>query len=160
MLQMRSLLLVVVSAAYLIALVELTLVRFPQEAPEPNPVPMRTIAACWASGGRTMAVNVLGNLALLAPVGVLLPMARPGKVRAGHVLLAALALSGAVEAAQLAGGRRTADVDDLILNTIGAIAAYSALMGASGAARVVATIAAGGPPRPAFAGPHQASDEP
>ncbi|QDV35871.1 VanZ family protein [Tautonia plasticadhaerens] len=153
---MRSFLIVVVSTAYLLALVELTLVRFHQDSPEPNLVPMRTVAACCASGGRTMALNVAGNLALLAPVGVLLPLARPGRVSTAQVVLAASLLSGAIEAAQFAGGRRTADVDDLILNTIGALAAYTTLRVVSTASRSFTPIGTAGPRRPAFAGPRGA----
>lgn len=71
-----------------------------------------------------------GNLLLLAPLGVLLPLltgARPPLWRA--TLLAASA-SLALELLQLAGRFGIADIDDLLLNTTGAVLAYAALRGA------------------------------
>lgn len=68
-----------------------------------------------------------GNLLLLAPLAVLMPLltgARPSLARAA--LYAASASSG-LELLQLAGRFGIADVDDVLLNTTGAALAYAGL---------------------------------
>ncbi|RUL87274.1 VanZ family protein [Tautonia sociabilis] len=118
---MRTPAIIGLGAAYLVTLVDLTLVIFPQPEPAPNLVPMRTISACWEAGGWSGVMNLGGNLALLAPMGMIVGLIRPGRGGPAMALVAGAVMSLAIELAQFAGGHRTADVDDVLLNTIGAI---------------------------------------
>jgi len=63
------------------------------------------------------AINIAGNAAMFAPAGLLAAFALGWGVR--RVSAVALVLSVTIELLQLASGR-SADVDDLILNTAGA----------------------------------------
>lgn len=127
--------------AYLAILADLTLLRFPQSSPEPNLVPMATVLRCWDAGPRSLAVNVGGNLAAFVPLGLLLPLVLPRVAPASRAALAGLLLSLAIETLQLGTGRRTFDVDDLILNTAGAAAGALTLRvaGVRGARRAFCT---------------------
>ena len=68
--------------------------------------------------------NTLGNIALFLPLGILLPFVSNRFRRFKHLLLFALCLSVGIEATQFAlrfvGNTRSADIDDVILNTLGA----------------------------------------
>jgi len=69
----------------------------------------------------------VGNLLLLLPVGLLGPVAFPGMDRWWRVLVTALMLSSAIELAQLWIPDRSADVDDLLVNVVGALLGYAIL---------------------------------
>jgi glycopeptide antibiotics resistance protein len=71
--------------------------------------------------------QLVGNLLLLLPVGLLGPIAMPAMNGWLRVLLVALVLSLAIEAAQLVVPNRMADVDDVLLNVIGALLGYAIL---------------------------------
>jgi glycopeptide antibiotics resistance protein len=78
-----------------------------------------------------MVVNLLGNLALTAPLGIIGPWLW-GQARCGNVLgvlLCGFVVSVAIEATQYACEHRMADVDDVLLNTIGAVMGYGAIQG-------------------------------
>lgn len=64
-------------------------------------------------------LNVIGNLVMFIPVGFLVPLA--ARVRWRTAVAACAALSVAIEAAQLTTGR-SADIDDVLLNTLGGAA--------------------------------------
>ena len=64
--------------------------------------------------------NVLGNIVLFMPLGLLLRLTRPGQKIRWTVLIVCLA-SIAVEVAQYALGVGAADIDDVILNTLGGL---------------------------------------
>ena len=68
--------------------------------------------------------NTLGNLALLLPLGILLPLVSQRFLTLKRVLLLALCLSLSIETIQFVlwffGNARTVDIDDVILNTLGA----------------------------------------
>lgn len=68
--------------------------------------------------------QMIGNLVLLLPFGLLGPVAVPWLDRWWRVLIVALALSSAVELAQLWVPDRSADVDDVLLNVVGAMLGY------------------------------------
>ncbi len=93
--------------------------------------PLRTISACWEMGGETMVVNLLGNLALLAPLGIIWPWFWEGLKRwnLAGVTFAGFVVSAAIEGTQYACGHRMADVDDVLLNTLGAALGYGAIRG-------------------------------
>ncbi|HEY7737740.1 MAG TPA: VanZ family protein [Candidatus Limnocylindria bacterium] len=111
----------------------LLLTLAPIEPPEglivvPNPVPLRTIAIYMANLDSPFWVRQLvGNLLLLLPVGLLGPVAFPPLNGWLRVFLAALALSLAIEIAQLWIPNRMADIDDVLLNVAGAMLGYAIL---------------------------------
>jgi glycopeptide antibiotics resistance protein len=79
------------------------------------------------------------------PVGILVPLLRPSDRRPWlTVLVVGFGLSLAIELGQLVGSLivgfnyRQADVDDLIVNTFGAMAGYALLVGTK---RLVAALA-------------------
>ena len=94
----------------------------------PNVVPLRTLAVYVANTDSPFWMGQLaGNLLLLLPVGLLGPIALPAMDGWLRVLLVALGLSLAIEAAQLFVPNRMADVDDVLLNVIGALIGYAIL---------------------------------
>jgi glycopeptide antibiotics resistance protein len=73
--------------------------------------------------------NTLGNVALFVPLGILLPLVSHRFLRLKRVLLFALLLSLSVESIQFLlrffGNPRAVDIDDLILNTLGACVGFA-----------------------------------
>lgn len=88
--------------------------------------PFRSIARDVAAGGDALLVNIVGNVVVTLPLGAaILVLAGPrGRVR--HAALAGFVLSVTVEALQLWTGRRFTDIDDVILNTLGAVLGFLA----------------------------------
>lgn len=95
-----------------------------------NAVPFKTLLteAAWARNGppeaRTLFIeNWVGNLLLLFPLGVFLPILSVRFRRMREVFLAGLAASTFIETvqflSQFAGSYRVADIDDVIVNTLG-----------------------------------------
>lgn len=76
------------------------------------------------SPGLGAFMNIVGNLALLAPLGFLLPLFWRYFDRARHTILFAAGLSLSIELIQLVAGGVTS-VDDLILNTAGAAIGFA-----------------------------------
>jgi glycopeptide antibiotics resistance protein len=94
----------------------------------PNPLPFHTIAIYFANLESPFWVRQFaGNLLLLLPVGLLGPIAFPVLNGWLRVFIAALALSVAIEFAQLWIPNRMADVDDVLLNVAGAMLGYAIL---------------------------------
>ena len=122
----RALVLLMLSA-YVLFLLNLALLQFPSRNPAPNLVPMRSIVGDWRSGGREFVVNFLGNIVAFVPIGMIPPLARPRRSGVWHAALFSLSLSAMIEVIQYLTGRRVADVDDLILNTLGGVLGYCAL---------------------------------
>lgn len=73
---------------------------------------------------RDMAWNVVGNTAMFIPSGIVLPVVYRKLDRFGKVLAAGTLLSLCIEILQLPFASRASDVDDLILNTLGAAVGY------------------------------------
>jgi glycopeptide antibiotics resistance protein len=97
----------------------------PGQLVEHNLIPLQTIAIWVANPDSGFWIRqMLGNLALLLPVGLLGPIALPWMGRWWRVLLAAFTLSLAIEVAQLWIPDRAFDVDDLLLNVLGAAVGY------------------------------------
>lgn len=69
-------------------------------------------------------VAYLQNVLLFVPLGVLLPLLWPEMRKLKRVLLNSLGFSLLLELSQLCNNRCT-DVDDLLLNTVGALLGYS-----------------------------------
>lgn len=115
--------------AYLAILFGLTLGLFSSPGAPMNLVPFRTMAHDFGVGGREFVVNFLGNLADWMPLGFLLPTLLGARCSILRVALLGLSLSLLIEVLQGFSGRRVADVDDLILNTIGAVMGYAGWTG-------------------------------
>lgn len=93
---------------------------------EDNFIPFVTIAIYFANQGSPFWVGqAVGNVLLLLPLGLLGPIAIPAMSGWLRVLVVALAVSLAIEAAQLWIPNRSADVDDVLLNVIGALIGYA-----------------------------------
>ncbi len=69
-------------------------------------------------------VGYLLNILLFVPLGVLLPLIWKEKNKISSVLLGGVGFSALIEVSQLVNFR-CPDVDDLIMNTLGAIAGYA-----------------------------------
>lgn len=90
-----------------------------------NAIPFTTIriyldnldSAFWIS-------QAVGNVLLLLPLGLFGPIALPWLDRWWRVVLVAALISIVIELAQLFVPDRSADVDDVMLNVIGALLGY------------------------------------
>jgi len=97
----------------------------PGQVVEPNLIPLRTIGIYLANLDSGYWVGqMVGNLLLLLPMGLVGPVVFPWLDRWLRVLVTALVLSSAIELAQLWVPDRSADVDDLLLNVVGAMLGY------------------------------------
>jgi len=113
---------------YLGLMYDLTLIRFQANNPGFNLIPLRTIIHDFRNGGTELLVNTVGNVAAFVPFGILVAVGFGAWVRsARRVALASFGLSLMIELAQARSGRRVADVDDLILNTLGGLVGYGLL---------------------------------
>ena len=110
--------------AYLMVLFALTLGGFYQPNAPRNFVPFRSIEHDLRAGGFEFVVNFLGNLVAFVPMGWLLPSLLGRRWLALRVAGLSLALSLLVEVLQGISGRRVADVDDVILNTLVGLLGY------------------------------------
>lgn len=100
----------------------------PGQVVDHNFIPFQTIAIWVANPDSGFWIRqMVGNLLLLLPIGLLGPLALPWLDRWRRVLLVAFAASLAIELAQLRIPARAADVDDLLLNVGGAALGYAIL---------------------------------
>lgn len=114
--------------AYLAALIEITVLRggvdwaavFTGERAVPQIVPLRTTLGELRSGVWAFTYHTLGNLLWFAPLGLLLRRRKPWRA-----LLAGAALSAAIELAQYLLLTGTTDIDDLLLNALGALLGWT-----------------------------------
>lgn len=96
-----------------------------------NLVPLRTVVAQLAPHAPdTAGWQLLGNLALLVPFGLLAPAVWPSLRRARRFAVAVVAVACGIEALQLLErltfvGWRSIDIDDVLLNSIGAFAGFA-----------------------------------
>ncbi|MFO0954883.1 MAG: VanZ family protein [Isosphaeraceae bacterium] len=114
---------------YLLFFLDMTLRWYPKNHPAPNLTPFRSMQIDWTLGGRHLVVNFIGNIVAFLPFGVLLGRMLGPKASALRVTALAAGLSAAVELTQYLSGRRVADVDDVILNGLGALLGYLILLG-------------------------------
>ena len=92
-----------------------------------NTVPFQTINMYYKGykeDNKTATFNLLGNLLGFIPFGILLPLALPWFVHPIRMLGAIIFLSLGFESVQLLTGLGVFDVDDLLLNSTGALAGY------------------------------------
>ena len=100
----------------------------PGQVVDDNLVPFHTLSIYWRNlGSEFWMRNLLGNLALLLPLGLLGPIALPALDRWWRVALLALLLSTAIELIQLIVPDRSADIDDVLVNVAGALLGYVTL---------------------------------
>jgi glycopeptide antibiotics resistance protein len=123
---LRRLLLIAIFL-YSLLMLDMTLRWFPEEHPSPNLIPFRSIAHDLHVGGQSLVVNLVGNLLAFMPLGVMLTLLSPRRSPVWSVIATGAAFSGAIEVAQFLSGRRTADIDDLLLNTTGTLLGFLAL---------------------------------
>jgi glycopeptide antibiotics resistance protein len=121
-----------VLGAWLLAGLVLTLQPahpLPGQVVDDNLIPFHTLRIYLANLGSWFWMrNALGNLALLLPIGLLGPIALPALSRWWRVFLVALAISTAIEVTQLWIPDRSADLDDVIVNVVGALLGYLVLV--------------------------------
>ena len=98
---------------------------------EHNPVPLATLRIQLAGGITPFELrNLVGNFLLLLPFGIYGPILTPRLRSLPSILLAGVALSALIELGQLTVASaygfpvRVADVDDVVLNTLGVMAGY------------------------------------
>lgn len=131
---------VILLLAYLGLLFNLTLISnqwdLPFEGGLVYVVPFYTIARFIRRGGWPFVVNILGNLAAFVPLGFLLPLLRNRPTSYRWIALAGAGLSLTIEVLQLVSARRIFDVDDVILNTLGAVIGLALLRAARWAVRL------------------------
>ncbi|WP_260405694.1 VanZ family protein [Paenibacillus sp. 598K] len=76
---------------------------------------------------RTWAINLIGNIGVFVPFGLLIPTAlRTGWGRSLVIFLTGVAV---LEVAQLLTRRGSLDIDDFILNTVGYLLGYGVWLG-------------------------------
>jgi glycopeptide antibiotics resistance protein len=93
----------------------------------PQLVPLWNLVVNLRDGDRVLATlaGAAGNVALFLPLGFLLPMLAPRLGRLWPTVGAGFALSAAIELSQVAfPGVRRADVNDVLMNTLGAALGY------------------------------------
>lgn len=89
-----------------------------------NLIPLVTISKYFQAEQMSMlrrAGNILGNIYLFVPLGLLLPLAYRKANNIWKMLFISLILSIFFEAAQYALASGSSDIDDVILNTVGGI---------------------------------------
>ena len=76
---------------------------------------------------RDLLLNLIGNFAMFIPSGIIMPILWPKLRGFWRTVAAGALLSLAIELLQLPFASRASDVDDLILNSLGAAAGYAIL---------------------------------
>jgi glycopeptide antibiotics resistance protein len=98
-----------------------------------NLEPFATIDRALELGPRSPSFRLMiGNIAAFVPLGILLPMVFRSRWSFALVVVGAVGLSAAIELGQLAisvwlgFAYRSTDIDDVILNSLGAVVGYVA----------------------------------
>ncbi|TKH43042.1 VanZ family protein [Paenibacillus terrae] len=90
-----------------------------------NMVPLDTIGrylrAAQSLSFRVWGVNLLGNIVVFVPFGILLPIIWVSLRRLGSLLLTVVVALVILEVSQMLLGAGTMDVDDVILNVTGVL---------------------------------------
>ena len=87
--------------------------------------PMRTTLAVYRRGFGAFIYHIVGNLMWFVPLGALLRRLRPG-CHWWQALFAGAALSACLEALQYLLGTGICDIDDWLLNALGALVGWFA----------------------------------
>ena len=95
-----------------------------------NTHPFNEIRRFWAMrytyGWKTTLMNLGGNILIFVPFGFLIPMSSKNKITRNFfvVTLLSVIFSGTIEVIQILTKVGAFDIDDIILNTAGAIIGY------------------------------------
>ena len=89
-----------------------------------NLVPLSSIVRGFRQGGAPFLINIVGNIIVFMPLGWLLPRINTWFGTWLKILIIGIAGSLVIETLQLVSAQRVADVDDLLLNGIGAVLGY------------------------------------
>ncbi len=95
-----------------------------------NTHPFNEIKRFWAMrytyGWKYTLMNIGGNILIFVPFGFLIPMSSKNKITRNFFIVTLLAImfSGAIEVIQIITKVGAFDIDDIILNTAGAIIGY------------------------------------
>ena len=90
-----------------------------------NLVPFKTVIRYFNRGTVSQfAVNIVGNIVCLMPLGILLPLNFEKQRKTGIFLLTCVLIVSVVEIIQFATLSGSCDIDDLILNVSGAFIVY------------------------------------
>ena len=81
----------------------------------------------WNTMSTTLWLNIVLNIAMFIPAGILFPLVFPKLDRWYKVTAAGAGMSFVIELLQLILNRGAADIDDLITNTLGCVIGYSLL---------------------------------
>lgn len=131
--------------SYLILLIKVIVFKYPtvmwfssmhevsvrQQFANGNFVPLKTILN-YISGEPTWNIairNIVGNIILFIPLGLFVPIIYRRLITLKHVLVIAFLLSVALESAQGLLRAGAVDVDDVILNVLGAVVGYGIFVG-------------------------------
>ena len=90
--------------------------------------PFRAWREAWNNFSITSWANVLLNIAMLIPFGILVPLLFQRCKKWNYMLLASLGLVLYIETTQYFTGRGIFDIDDIFGNTLGAMIGYFLLM--------------------------------
>lgn len=90
--------------------------------------PFRAWREAWNNFSVTSWANVLLNIAMLIPFGILIPLLFQQCKKWNYMLLASLGLVLYIETTQYLTGRGIFDIDDIFGNTLGAMIGYLLLM--------------------------------
>jgi glycopeptide antibiotics resistance protein len=97
---------------------------FRQNLQRANFVPFKTLGVMVGQVDTFVIQNILGNVFLFIPLGILLPILIPSVASFSRISIAGIALSAMYEVIQLIKVYGIFDVDDIILNSIGAVIGF------------------------------------
>jgi glycopeptide antibiotics resistance protein len=89
-------------------------------------ISMIKVAITQSTVVQEVAINLVGNLALLAPLGFILPVIDVKARSAFKILALAFVISFCIECSQYLLATRVSDIDDVILNVLGALIGFAA----------------------------------
>lgn len=104
-----------------------------------NLIPFQTIRFYLFSGRVSNAIafrNIVGNIAAFVPIGILIPLLRRD-LSLGTTFLVGFALSTGIELTQYFTGLGSCDIDDIILNVLGAMSVTLILAAIDGIAFIL-----------------------
>lgn len=88
-----------------------------------NVIPFKFITESWDMGTRKQLTQIIANVLMFMPLGFIFPVAFPRMRAFAKNAVCMLSFSFLIELVQYFIGR-SADVDDLILNTVGGVLGY------------------------------------
>ena len=122
----KRLMLGAVFAAYLVVVAAGTLLRYGSGG-RLNLRPFVEFIEAWNSMSFSLWMNIILNIAMFVPAGILLPTVFPRLGKWYKTLAAGAVMSLIIEISQLIMKKGAADVDDLLTNILGCMVGYSLL---------------------------------